>query len=213
MRKIVIFFAALFLGFLMPANAIAQADAISSSAALMTQADKVSKLKNPTTNNPEVKQLEKMLAQYKVTDSSYWTPENSDLTSRGYGQWHDLGGGWKARVDRPAAGDAKPHVHVEGHGKSGAENVDGTNSHGSNLDKAGIPKGVQKKAKALKDYKKGQDDLKKEKAAKSEINRRHLNLKNPAQLAIAIAIFISIVGLVIFAPESAPAWAALLAAI
>ena len=81
------------------------------------------------------------------------------------------------------------------------------------LDKAGIPKGVQKKAKALKDYKKGQDDLKKEKAAKSEINRRHLNLKNPAQLAIAIAIFISIVGLVIFAPESAPAWAALLAAI
>ena len=45
MRKIVIFFAALFLGFLMPANAIAQADAISSSAALMTQADKVSKLK------------------------------------------------------------------------------------------------------------------------------------------------------------------------
>ena len=66
MRKIVIFLAALFLGFLMPANAIAQADAISSSAALMTQADKVSKLKNPTTNNPEVKQLEKMLAQYPI---------------------------------------------------------------------------------------------------------------------------------------------------
>ena len=156
--------------------------------------------------------LEKLLSNIKVDESFYFTPDVTDIT-RGYGQWHDLGKGWKARVDRPHTGAGKPHVHVEKGKVKGVESVDGSKSHGKTLDSAGVPKDIQKKARNLKDYKKGQNDLKKMKEAKSKIKAKKLNLKNKNDLIIAIAIFVSVVGLMIFPLSGVSAWGALLLAI
>ena len=60
----------------------------------------------------DVERLEKLLSNVEIDESFYFTPEATDRT-RGYGEWHDLGKGWKARVDKPHIGAGKPHVHVE----------------------------------------------------------------------------------------------------
>lgn len=101
---------------------------------------------------------------------SYWTPEENEALTRGYGQWHDLGKGYKVRVDRPhGSNDTKPHVHVKKGNKDVTENVDGSNSHGTNMTRGGVPKDIQKKVKGLNDYKKAQKDLKSMNAARSKI--------------------------------------------
>ncbi|WP_143066304.1 hypothetical protein [[Clostridium] polysaccharolyticum] len=50
------------------------------------------------------------------------------------GQWIDLGGGWRFRVDPPHNdnANAKWHVHAENkkEGLEGSEGVDGSASHG-----------------------------------------------------------------------------------
>ena len=139
--------------------------------------------------------------------------ENTEVTTFGYGQWHNLGSGWRARVDRPTSSDTKPHVHVENGKIKAVENVDGTNSHGSNMTKKGVPKSVQKKVKSLNDYKKAQKDLSNMKKAKSQIRAKKLNLKKAGDIVIAIGIFVAVVGLMIFASGSIGLWGPFLLAI
>ena len=129
------------------------------------------------------------------------------ITTRGYGETHSLGKGWTYRVDRPSCDDAKPHVHVDNNHRNihGIENVDGTPSHGKTLDKAKVPKNVQKKVRNSSDFKKGQADLKKMQNAKREIKSRNLNLSVSKDLLIAAGIFVTIVGTAFVAPEFLPA--------
>ncbi len=134
---------------------------------------------------------------------------NGGIWIRGYGETHKIDKIWSYRVDRPSARDAKPHVHVSKNGKEvGAENVDGTSSHGKNLNK--VPKKVREKVRNSKDYKKGKSDLKKMQKAKYEIKRRGLNLRNAKDLIIAAGIFVAIVGVAFFAPEALPGALALI---
>lgn len=161
--------------------------------------------------------LKEELSKIEVTSESYWTPDavkEEAFTTFGYGQWHNLGKGWKARVDKPTHGGAsKPHVHVEKGDKKGVENVDGTKSHGKNLNSAGVPKDIQNKARGLADYKKGKKDLANMKKAKQQITSKKLNLRKYADIVIAIGIFVSVVGLMIFASGAVSAWGAFLLAI
>jgi 1,4-dihydroxy-2-naphthoate octaprenyltransferase len=60
----------------------------------------------------------------------------------------------------------------------------------------------------LNDYKKGQNDLKKMNDAKSQIKAKKLNMKKVADIVIAIAIFIAVVGLIIFTAGSVASWGA-----
>lgn len=163
-------------------------------------------------SDEEISQLESDLATLEIDSASYFTLEDYEnpKMARGYGQVHELGQGWKARVDRPGAGEGKPHIHVYKGKVEGIENVDGTASHGKNLDSAGVPKSIQKKAKDLKDYKKGQEDLKKIKDASKKIDAKNLNLHKTADIIIAIAIFVAVVGLVIFATGAIASWGAFL---
>ena len=70
----------------------------------------------------------------------------------GYGEWYDLGSGWRMRIDRGTS-KSKPHVHVNnGDEDVAVENLDGTPSHGSSLDD--LPKSVKKKVKEHPEYKK-----------------------------------------------------------
>lgn len=131
-------------------------------------------------------------------------------TERGYGQWHNLGQGWRARVDRAHAGAGKPHVHVEKGSVKGVESVDGTKSHGKTLDNAGVPKKVRDKARALSDYKKGKEELKKMQRAKSQMRSKGLNLRKNSDIIIAIGIFITVVGFAVFATSAVGAWGAFL---
>ncbi|WP_320186999.1 hypothetical protein [Macrococcoides caseolyticum] len=84
------------------------------------------------------------------------------------------------------------------------ENVDGTPSHGKTLAGSGVPKKIIDKVKSSKDYKKGQADLAKLKQAKAEIKKKHLNLNNVKDLAIAAGIIAGLVGVAFFAPEAIP---------
>lgn len=69
----------------------------------------------------------------------------------GCGQWHNLGKGWRARVDRPAHGGAsKPHVHIENGSKKCRWNC----FTWENIEWCRSPKGYTKKVRNLADYKK-----------------------------------------------------------
>lgn len=131
---------------------------------------------------------------------------NEAISTRGYGQTHDLGKGWTYRVDKPSSDNAEPHVHVDNDKLNihGVENVDGTPSHGKTLDGSKVPKDVQEKVKDLKDYKKGQKDLKKMQEAKKEITRRELNLSLNKDILIATGIFVTIVGATFVTPQFLP---------
>lgn len=142
--------------------------------------------------------------QYIQCDDGSDTEKTNDIMPRGYGEVHKINKIWSYRVDKPTAGDAKPHVHVYKNGKPvGVENVDGTSSHGKTLEN--VPKNVKEKIRSSKDYKKGKSDLKKMKKAKSEIKKKHLNLKNSKDLIIAAGIFVAIVGVAFFSPAALPA--------
>ena len=138
------------------------------------------------------------------SDTKYIEYSQGAVATYGYGETHKINKTWSYRVDKPSAGDAKPHVHVYKNGKQvGAECVDGTSSHGKTLKK--VPKKVKDKVRNSKDYKKGKSDLKKMKKAKAEINKKHINLKNSKYLIISAGIFVDIVGVAFFAPEVLPA--------
>ena len=131
---------------------------------------------------------------------------NDSITPYGYGETHTLKRGWTYRVDKPSTSDAKPHVHVDNNKKGihGVENVDGTPSHGKTLGNSNVPKDVQDEVQKSRDYKKGQSDLNKMRKAKSEISRRHINLKKYKGRIIAAGIFVVIVGVAFFSPAFLP---------
>jgi hypothetical protein len=165
---------------------------------------------NGEASDNTVKKLEYELSKIGITTGSYSGTHSLDENSisiLGYGETHDLGQGWTYRVDRPAGGEAKPHVHVDNNRSNvhGAENVDGTPSHGKTLSGSKVPKDVQKKVKGSADYKKGQQDLNKMKKAKQEISRQNLDLSQWKDVVIAAGIFVAIVGVAFFAPEALPA--------
>ncbi|PKE05765.1 hypothetical protein CW676_11785 [Macrococcoides caseolyticum] len=155
-----------------------------------------------------IEELNKQLQKIGVNNNPYSDFKNieysDDFTFYGYGETHDAGQGWKYRVDRPSSKDAKPHVHVEKGKVKAVENVDGTPSHGKTLAGSGVPKKIIDKVKSSKDYKKGQADLAKLKQAKAEIKKKHLNLNNVKDLAIAAGIIAGLVGVAFFAPEAIP---------
>lgn len=164
---------------------------------------------NGEASDNTVKELESELKKLGITTGSYSGTHSADenlISTLGYGETHDLGQGWTYRVDRPAGGEAKPHVHVDNNRTNvhGAENVDGTPSHGKTLSGSKVPKDVQKKVKGSPDYKKGQQDLNKMKKAKQEINRQKLDLSQWKDVVIAAGIFVAIVGVAFFAPEFLP---------
>ncbi|WP_242267294.1 hypothetical protein [Bacillus cereus group sp. BfR-BA-01518] len=107
-------------------------------------------------------------------------PSNSSAAST----WVDLGGGYKARLDG-VHGTANPkyHVHVQKNGKDiGAENMDGTKSHGMTL--KNVPEKVKKKLKAHPEYKKHKkkhDNLESQKQKAKKIN-----WTNPVQVSMAL---------------------------
>lgn len=90
------------------------------------------------------------------------------------GQWYDLGGGWRFRVDGPHNdnANAKWHVHVENTrtGVKGSEGVDGTASHKDHMNK--IPKKVKEKIKKHPEYKRGKEKQKKLKKAVGQIKKK-----------------------------------------
>lgn len=162
--------------------------------------------------------MEKELSNLKVsTEDVYFTSEQGMITTRGYGQTHNLGKGWSVRVDKPKAGDGqqKPHVHVKKGKIEAKENVDGTSSHGrgNTMNDKKVPKDIQKKVRDHKDYKKAKKDLDKMKTAKSKIKAKKLNLKKYKDIVIAIGIFVTVVDLVILATTSVWGWGAFLLAI
>ena len=58
--------------------------------------------------------------------------------------------------------------------------------------------------KIIREYKKGKKDLDNMKKAKKEIQDKHLDLSKAADLLVAAAIFVAIVGVAFVAPESLP---------
>lgn len=167
-----------------------------------------------------LKKLEKILGGAKVqTDGSNSAYVSNTIPTGSSGRWIQVDSNWRYRLDDPHTGSdtAKYHVHVEG--KIGnkkiesSEGVDGTKSHKKTMNGSGVPKWVQKKIKDSTGFKKNKERQKKIKDAKAKIKSEKLNLKKAKDIIIAIGIFISVVGIAIFAGASIPAWGAFLACI
>jgi anti-sigma28 factor (negative regulator of flagellin synthesis) len=127
-----------------------------------------------------------------------------------------LGGGWKFRVDPPHTGSdtGKYHVHVNyGNKEVGSEAVDGSKSHGDNMNN--VPNSVKKKVKNHPEYKKGQEKQKKLDAAKSQIKSRNLKIDwwHIADVIIAIGIVIAATATFFFPGDDVGAWINFLRAI
>jgi hypothetical protein len=113
------------------------------------------------------------------------SPSNSSAAS----SWVDLGSGYKARLDSPhGTANPKYHVHVYKNGKQvGAENMDGTKSHGTTL--GNVPNTIKKKLKsttAYKNHKKKHDKLQDQKSKAKKIN--WLNPWDSITLIVAVAV-------------------------
>jgi hypothetical protein len=124
------------------------------------------------------------------------------------GLWHDLGGGWKFRVDRPHTGPdtSKYHVHVNnGNDEVGSECVDGSASHGDNMNN--VPKSIKEKIKSHPEYAKGQKKQADLEKAKAEIKDKRLDMDNTADVVIAIGIVIACTATAFFPADDIVAWA------
>lgn len=222
MKKIAIFLVALVTMVLVPLQASATVETADTITKITELTEKLESKRERdgfvSEDDVDLLLLSEELSKLEVTSSSYGDPVTiqDDSTSEniivpfGYGTKHDLGKGWKARVDKPSAGDAKPHIHVYNGKVDGVENVDGTKSHGKTLGSSGIPKGIQNKAKGLADYKKAQKDLTNIKKAKQQMKSKGLNLRKNSDIIIAIGIFVSVVGFLIFASGAVATWGAFL---
>lgn len=133
------------------------------------------------------------------------------------GQWQDLGGGWRFRVDPPHTenSNAKWHVHVENTktGVKGSEGVDGTASHGDHMNN--IPKKVKDKIKNHPEYKKGKDKQKKLNEATKQIKQKGLKIdwKHVGDVVLAIGIVIGCTATFFFQGDDIAAWMNLLRAL
>lgn len=166
----------------------------------------------------KVNELESILASLNV-DSNI-IESSTGASARAFGQWVDLGKGWKYQVHRPHGSNAtKYHVHVKGKvGKNSVEAkeaLDGSSTHGSNntMNDKGVPKDIQKKVKNDKNYKDAKKEHDKAKKAKSQMNSKRLNLRKMSDLIIGIGIFVSTVGIVLFAMNLFGAWMPVLLAL
>ena len=121
------------------------------------------------------------------------------------GRKHDLGQGWKWRLDKPHPGAGKPHVHVKGGGKEYAEGVDGSPSHGGNLD--GVPRWVRDKVR-------NDPDVQKEREKLSKFVSENFNtvkcsfedaIKDKRKTIVVAGVTIGVAALIAFFPEIAPA--------
>ncbi len=166
----------------------------------------------------KVKELENILTGLNVDSNTI--ESSSGISSRAFGKWVDLGKGWKYQVHRPHGSSAtKYHVHVKGKvGKNSVEAkeaLDGKSTHGSGntMNDKGVPKDIQKKVKNDKNYKEAKKEHDKAKKAKSQMNSKKLNLRKTTDLIIGIGIFVSTVGVVLFAMNLFGSWMPVLLAI
>lgn len=140
-------------------------------------------------------------------------------TVQASGQWIDLGGGWKFRVDGPHTGTdtGKYHVHVEGRKGNktvkGSEGVDGSKSHGDHMND--IPDSVKEKVKKHPKYKDGQKKQKDLDQAKKQIKSRNLKIdwQHVGDVIIAIGIVVACTATFFFQGDDIAAWMNLLRAI
>lgn len=195
-------------------NAFAAKSSDNSSLAEYVEQAEKERLRYGQATDSTIKNIEDQLNERGIDSGSYSgmnyiqfderNNKQSGISLFGYGETHKIDKTWSYRVDKPSSSNAKPHVHVYKRGTQvGTENVDGTSSHGRTLNK--VPKKVKEKVRSSRDYKKAKNDLAKMKRAKSEINKKHLNLNNAKDLVIAAGIFVSIVGVAFFAPAALPA--------
>lgn len=167
----------------------------------------------------EVALLEKELGQLAISPKSIFTPEEGVIYPRGFNQWHDLGKGWKFTTHRPHGSDAtKYHIHVRKGNDSkteAKEALDKTSTHGrgNTMNDKKVPRDIQNKVRSHKDFKKALEEEAKAKKAKKKMREKKLNLNARADVIIAIGIFVAVVGIVLFAPTSIPAWGAILVAL
>lgn len=133
------------------------------------------------------------------------------------GQWQDLGGGWRFRVDPPHNdnANAKWHVHVENtkDGTKGSEGVDGSASHGDHMNK--IPNKVKDKVKKHPEYEKGKKKQKELNKATKEIKDRGLKIdwRHVGDVIIAIGIVVVCTATFFFQGDDIAAWMNLLRAL
>lgn len=166
----------------------------------------------------KVNELESIISSLNV-DSNI-IESNLGISSRAFGKWVDLGKGWKYQVHRPHGSNAtKYHVHVKGKvGKSSVEAkeaLDGSSTHGSGntMNNKGVPKDIQKKVKNDKNYKDAKKEHDKAKKAKAQMKAKKLNLRKVSDLIIGIGIFVSVVGVVLFAMTLFGSWGPVLLAL
>jgi len=132
------------------------------------------------------------------------------------GQWQDLGGGYKFRVDPPHTGTdtGKYHVHVnKGNQEIGSEGVDGSASHGDNMNN--VPNSVKEKVKKHPEYEKGKKKQEKLNQAKSEIQSKGLQIDwwHVGDVILAIAIVVAATATFFFPGDDVGAWINFLRAI
>ncbi|HEK4533719.1 TPA: hypothetical protein SOK56_003616 [Clostridioides difficile] len=164
-----------------------------------------------TVSKEKIDKLEEILNRFNVS------PEEINATGEmqtfGFNQWTDLGKGWKMTVHRPHGSNAtKYHTHVKKGGVEAKEALDGTSTHGkgNTMNNKGVPKDIQNKVRNHKDVKKARDEEAKAKQAKRKMNSQGLKLKIRDDLIIAISIFVSIVGVTLFALTEYASWLAVL---
>lgn len=163
----------------------------------------------------QIKELEKVISSIEISDNII-----SSSKSRAFNKWIDLGKGWKYQVHRPHGSTATQyHVHVKGKvGKNSVEAkeaLNGDSTHGKNntMNDKKVPKDIQKKIKNDKNYKDAKKEESKAKSAKAQMNAKKLNLRNVSDLIIGIGIFISVVGIALFAVNLYSAWMPVLLAL
>ena len=117
----------------------------------------------------------------------------------------DLGQGWKWRLDKPRYGAGIPHVHVKGKEGKFEEGVDGSPSHGGNLD--GAPKWVRDKVRNDPEEQKEREKLSKF-VSDNFNNVKHSfedAIKNNRKTVVVAGVTIGVAALIAFFPEFAPA--------
>lgn len=166
----------------------------------------------------QVKELEEIIATVNVSSSVI--DSNKGISPRAFNRWVDLGKGWRYQVHRPHGSTAtKYHVHVVGKvGKrtvEAKESLDGKSTHGNGntMNDKGVPKDIQRKVKNDRNYKDAKNEERKAKNAKFQMNAKRLNLRKTAELVIGIGIFISVVGIALFAANAYYLWMPVLLAL
>lgn len=122
------------------------------------------------------------------------------------GVMRDLGQGWKWRLDKPSCGAGIPHVHVKDKkGNRHSEGVDGSPSHGGNLDD--VPKWVRDKVRNDPEVQKEREKLSKFVSENFNTVKHSFEdaIKNKRKTVVVAGVTIGVAALIAFFPEFAPA--------